>query len=60
MGGVPHADSMHRLVTSKPWECDEVTMPLKLLRRACWLHPICREARRKLQLHSGVNSECGE
>jgi len=24
-------NSIHRLVNSKPWECDEVTLPLKLL-----------------------------
>jgi len=44
-----------RLFNSKPWECDEVTLPLKLLWRTGWWWSIGREARRKLKLHSGVN-----
>ena len=45
-------DSIHRSVNLKPWECDEVTLPLKLLWRTGWWQSICREIRRKLQ--SGV------
>jgi len=31
MGGTPGAEtSIYRLVNSKPWECDEVTLPLTL------------------------------
>jgi len=53
-------DSIHRLVNSKPWECDEVTLPLKLLWRTGWWRSISREAYRKLKLHSGVNSKSWE
>jgi len=53
-------DSIHRLVNSKPWECDEVTLPLKLLWRTGWWRWIGREVRRKLKLHSGVNSKSWE
>jgi len=53
-------DSIHRLVNSKPWECDEVTLPLKLLQRTGWWHWICREVRRELKLHSGVKSKSRE
>jgi len=28
---VRYGDSIHWLVNLKPWECDEVTLPLKLL-----------------------------
>jgi len=53
-------DSIHRLVNSKPWECDEVTLPLKLIwRTVCWRW-IGREVCRKLKLHSGVNSKSWE
>jgi len=48
-------NSIHQLVNSKPWECDEVTLPLKLLWRTGWWQSICREVHRKLKLHSGVN-----
>jgi len=51
-------DSIHRLVIWKPWECDEVTSPLKLLCRTGWWQAIWREVRRKL--HSGVNSKSRE
>jgi len=53
-------DSIHRLVNSKPWECDEVTLPLKLLWRTGWCRSIGREVRRKLKLHSEVNSKLSE
>jgi len=35
-------DSIHRLVNLKPWECDEVTLPLKLLWRTGWWQWIVR------------------
>jgi len=50
-------DSTHRLVNSKPWECDEVTLPLKLWWRTGWWRSIGREVCRKLKLHSGANSK---
>ena len=40
---------------SKPWECDKVTLPFKLVWRTGWWRSIGREVRRKLKLHSGVN-----
>ena len=33
-------DSIHRWVNSQPWECDEVTPPLRLLWRAGWWQSI--------------------
>jgi len=53
-------DSIHRLVNLKLWECDEVTLPWKLLSRTGWWWSIGREVRRKLKLHSGVNSKSGQ
>jgi len=50
-------DSIHQLVNSQPWECDKVTLPLKLLWRTGWWQSIGREVRRKLKIHSGVNSK---
>jgi len=50
-------DTIYQLVNSKPWECDEVTLPLKLLWRTGWWQSIGREVRQKLKLHSGVNSK---
>ena len=50
-------DSIHWLVNSKLWECEEVTVPLKLLWRTGWWRSISREAREKLKLHSGVKSK---
>jgi hypothetical protein len=47
----------HRFVHSKPWECDDVTLPLKVLWRIGWWRSIGRETHRKLKLHSGVNSK---
>jgi len=51
-------DSIHGLVKLKPWECDEVTLPLNLLWRTAWWQWIRREVRWKL--HSGVNSKSRE
>jgi len=53
-------DSIHRLLNSKPWECDKVTSPLKLLWRTGWWRWSGREVRRKLKQHSGVNSKSWE
>jgi len=53
-------DSIHRLVDSKPWKCDKVTLRLKLLWRTGWWQSICREVRPKLKLHLGVNSKSRE
>jgi len=50
-------DSIHQLVNSKPWECGEVTLRLKLLLRAGWWQWIGRKVHRKLKVHSGVNSK---
>ena len=50
-------DSIHRLVNSEMWECDEETSPLKVLWRTGWWRSIGREVRHKLKLHSGVNSK---
>jgi len=52
-------DSIHQLVNSQPWECDKVTLPVKLIRRTGWWRSIGREVRRKLKRHSGVNSKSG-
>ena len=49
-------DSIHQLVNSTPWECDKVTLPLKLLWRTGWWRSIGREICWKLNLHSGINS----
>jgi len=48
-------DSIHRLVNSKLWECDKVTLPLKLFWRTGLWRWICTEVRWKLKLRSGVN-----
>jgi len=53
-------DSIYQLVNSQPWECDKVTLPLKLLWRTGWWRLIGREVRWKLKLHSGVNSKSWE
>jgi len=39
-------DSIHQLVNSRPWECDKVTLPLKLLWRTGWWRSIGKEVRR--------------
>jgi len=49
-----------RLVNSKLWECDEVTLHLKLLWRTGWWWWIGKEVHQKLKLHSGVNSKSWE
>jgi len=54
------SDSIHRLVNSKPWACDEVTLPLKLLWRIGWWRSIGGEVHWKLKLHPGVNSKSWE
>jgi len=48
------------LVNLKRWECEEVTLPLKLSWPTSWWQWICREACQKLTLHSGVNSQLRE
>ena len=48
-------DSIHQLVHLQPWECDEVTLPLKLLWRTGWWLSISSVVHGKLKLHSGVN-----
>jgi len=53
-------DSIHQWVNSQPWECDQVTFPLKLLWITGWWRSIGREVRQKLKLHSGVNSKSWE
>jgi hypothetical protein len=50
-------DCIRRLVNSKPWECDVLTLPLKLLYKTGWWRWIGREVRQKLKQHSGVNSK---
>jgi len=53
-------DSIHRLDDSKPWECDEATLPLKFIWRTGWWRSISRGVRGKLKLYSGVNSKSRE
>jgi len=53
-------DSNHRLVNSKPWKCDEVTLPLKRLWRTGWWRLIGWEVCRKLKLYLGVNKKSRE
>jgi len=48
-------DCIHRFVTWKLWEYDDVTLPLKLLWGAGWWPSIYTDAGQKLKLHSGVN-----
>jgi len=48
-------DSMHKLVHSQPWECDKSTLPLCSHRELADGCQLCRGARRKLKLNSGVN-----
>jgi len=48
--------SIHQLVNSQPWECDNVTLPLISHGELADDGRSCREVRRKLNLHSGVNS----
>jgi len=53
-------DSIYQLVNSQLWECDNLTLPLKLLWRTGWWRSIGREVGWKLKLHSGVNSKLWE
>jgi len=52
--------SIQQLVNSQPWECDKVTLPLKLLWRTGWWRSISRKVRWKLNRHSGVNLKSWE
>jgi len=49
-------DSFHQFVNSQPWECDNVTLTFSGHGERSNGGRSCREARRKLKLHSGVNS----
>jgi len=49
-------DSIHQLVNSQPWECDNVTFPLSSQGELADGGRLCREVRRMLKLHSVVNS----
>jgi len=53
-------DSIHRLINLKPWECDKVTLPLKLLLITGWWRSIGRAVHQKLKLLSVVNSKSGQ
>jgi len=53
-------DSIHQLVNSQPWKYDEVTLALSSHGELAGGGRSCREARRKLKLHSGVNSQSSE
>ena len=56
-------DSIHELVESQLWECDEVTLPLTYHGELAGGCRACMEARWELKLHSGVIShpwECDE
>ena len=53
-------NSIYWCVNSKPWECDDVTLPFKFLWRTSWWQWIYREVRRELKLHSWVNSTSRE
>jgi hypothetical protein len=48
--------SIYQLVNSQPWECDELTLPLRSLGKLAGGGRSCREALQKVKLHSGVNS----
>jgi hypothetical protein len=50
-------DSYHQLVTSQLWECVKVTLHLIAHGERTEGSRACRDARRKLKLHSGVNTE---
>jgi len=57
MDGAPGAETVfHQLVNSQPWEYDKVTLPLSSDGELADGSRSCMEARRKLRLHSGVNS----
>jgi len=48
-------DSVHQLFDSQPWECDKVTLSLSSHGDLADGGRSCREARRKLKLHSEVD-----
>jgi len=48
--------SLHQLVNSQLWECDKVTLPLSSHGELAYSGRSYRESRRKLKLHSLVNS----
>jgi len=48
-------DTIHQLVNSQPGECDNVPLPLITHGELVDGGRSCREVRRKLKLHSGVN-----
>jgi len=48
-------DSVHQLVSSHPWECDKVTLPLSSHGELADGSRSCREARWMLKLHPAVN-----
>ena len=48
-------DSSHQIVDLQPWECDNVTLPLSSHGELADGGRSCREVRRKLKQHSGVN-----
>jgi hypothetical protein len=54
MDGAPDAETL--FINSQPWECDQATLPLSSHGELAEDGRSCREARRKLKLHSGVNS----
>jgi len=57
MDGAQGAETVfHQLVNSQLWECDKVTLPLSSHGEMADGGRLCMEARRKLKLHSGVNS----
>jgi len=56
MDGAPGADSIPQLVDLQTWVCDKVTVPLSSHGELADGGRSCKEARRKLKLHSGVNS----
>ena len=53
-------DSIHQLVSSKQWDCDKVTLSLKLWWRTGWWRLISWEVLRKQELHSAVHSKSSE
>jgi len=56
MDGAPGADSVPQLVDSQTWERDKVTVSLSSHGKLADGGRSCKEACRKLKLHSGVNS----
>jgi hypothetical protein len=56
MDGTQGADSFHYSVNLQSLGCDNVTLPLSPHGELADGGRLCREACRKLKLHSGVNS----